>query len=89
MLEDSNLEFYKLQLQEFEIAQTEGRKKGLKFRLLDVTRSMLLRPDDHPSKYNHFPKPKIVMPTDCLHWCLPGPIDVWNDFLLQLLKTLG
>lgn len=50
VLEDSNLEFYKIQLQEFEIAQTEGRKKGLKFRLLDVTRPMLLRPDDHPSK---------------------------------------
>jgi len=23
---------------------------------------------------------------DCVHWCLPGPVDTWNEFLLQMLK---
>ncbi|KAK4360696.1 hypothetical protein RND71_019648 [Anisodus tanguticus] len=90
VLEDYNLEFYKIQLEELRIAQKEGRKRGLKFRLLDVTRPMLLRPDGHPSKYGHYlTKSKVAMPNDCVHWCLPGPIDVWNDFLLELLKKGG
>lgn len=23
---------------------------------------------------------------DCVHWCLPGPIDVWNEFLMAILE---
>nr|XP_033510657.1 protein trichome birefringence-like 19 [Nicotiana tomentosiformis] len=86
VLDSHNLEFYKIQLQEVRIAQKEGRKRGLKFRLFDVTRPMLLRPDGHPSKYGRWTKPNATVLIDCLHWCLPGPIDTWNDFLLQLLK---
>ncbi|KAM3342690.1 protein trichome birefringence-like 19 [Capsicum galapagoense] len=83
VLDDYNLEFYKIQLQELTIAQKEGKNK---FRLFDATQSMLLRPDGHPSKYGHWPKPNVTLSNDCVHWCLPGPIDVWNDFLLELMK---
>ncbi|KAK4347828.1 hypothetical protein RND71_034167 [Anisodus tanguticus] len=86
VLEDYNLEFYKTQLQELMVAQKEGEKRGLKFRLFDATQPMLLRPDGHPSKYGRWPNPNVTLSNDCVHWCLPGPIDVWSDFLLELLK---
>ncbi|KAG5624072.1 hypothetical protein H5410_009290 [Solanum commersonii] len=85
-LEGYNLEFYKIQLDELKIAQRAGRRKGLKFRLFDATQPMLLRPDGHPSKYGRYANPNVTVPNDCVHWCLPGPIDAWNDFLVQLLK---
>ncbi|XP_055806233.1 protein trichome birefringence-like 19 [Solanum dulcamara] len=86
MLEDYNLEFYKIQLQELTVAQKQGKNRDLKFRLFDATQPMLLRPDGHPSKYGHWPNPNVTLSNDCVHWCLPGPIDVWNDFLLELMK---
>lgn len=81
-----SLEFYTVQLEEMRIAEKTGGRDGGKFVLFDSTRPMKLRPDGHPSKYGHWPGAKLVMPNDCVHWCLPGPIDVWNDFLQELLK---
>lgn len=78
---------YKIQLEEFQIAKREGRRKdGRRFKLFDTTKPMWLRPDGHPSQYGHWPQQKVVLAEDCVHWCLPGPIDSWNDFLLELLK---
>ncbi|XP_073065217.1 protein trichome birefringence-like 19 isoform X1 [Primulina eburnea] len=86
-LEDYSLEMYLIQLEELRIAQKAGRRNGgAKFRLFDATKPMLLRPDGHPSKYGHLQGLKQSFANDCVHWCLPGPIDSWNDFLLQLLK---
>ncbi|XP_020265475.1 protein trichome birefringence-like 19 isoform X2 [Asparagus officinalis] len=84
-----NLELYMTQLEEFWAAEREGMKRGLKFRLLDITEAILLRPDGHPSKYGHMPGENVVMYNDCVHWCLPGPVDSWNDFLLNMLKMEG
>ncbi|KAH6791282.1 TRICHOME BIREFRINGENCE-LIKE 19 [Perilla frutescens var. frutescens] len=85
-LSDSALEFYTIQLEELGIARKAGRVNGGKLALFDTTKPMLLRPDGHPSKYGHWPGAKLVMPNDCVHWCLPGPIDAWSDFLQELLK---
>ncbi|PIN09912.1 hypothetical protein CDL12_17500 [Handroanthus impetiginosus] len=85
-LEDYSLELYKIQLKELRIARKAGRKTGRKFRLFDATKAMLLRPDGHPSKYGRWPVANQTFPNDCVHWCLPGPIDAWNDFLQELLK---
>ncbi|XP_027076583.1 protein trichome birefringence-like 19 [Coffea arabica] len=84
VLEDYMVEMYEIQQRELRIAQEEGSKRGLKFRLLDATQPMLLRPDGHPSKYGHWPNEKMA--NDCVHWCLPGPIDTWNDFLQELIE---
>ncbi|XP_057445397.1 protein trichome birefringence-like 19 [Lotus japonicus] len=81
-LEDIFMKLYMIQLEEFKIA----RNKGLKFRLFDTTQAMLLRPDGHPSRYGHWPHENVTMYNDCVHWCLPGPIDTWSDFLLEMLK---
>ncbi|KAL5723466.1 hypothetical protein ACHQM5_006865 [Ranunculus cassubicifolius] len=83
-LDNSYLEMYEAQVEEFKAAEEEAVKRGLKFRLLDTTQAMLLRPDGHPSHYGHEPHPE--WPNDCVHWCLPGPIDAWSDLLLELLN---
>ncbi|XP_014497893.1 protein trichome birefringence-like 19 [Vigna radiata var. radiata] len=88
-LEGLDLEFYMIQLEEFKIAEKEARKKGLKYRLFDVTQASMLRPDGHPSRYGHWPNENVTLYNDCVHWCLPGPIDTWSDFLLGMLKMEG
>ncbi|KGN57735.1 protein trichome birefringence-like 19 [Cucumis sativus] len=88
-LEGMNLELYMTQMEEFRRAEREGRKKGFKLRLLDTTQAMWLRPDGHPSKYSHWPQGNENLNNDCIHWCLPGPIDIWSDFLLHMLKMEG
>ncbi|MQL84212.1 hypothetical protein Taro_016710 [Colocasia esculenta] len=79
---------YKQQLVEFRRAKAEAkkRKKGVRFRLLEATAAMLLRPDGHPSRYGHWQDQNVVLRNDCVHWCLPGPVDMWNDIFLQMLK---
>ncbi|XP_022772051.1 protein trichome birefringence-like 19 [Durio zibethinus] len=88
-LDGENLELYMIQMEEFRIAEREGRKKGKRYRLMDTTQVTLLRPDGHPSRYGHWPHENVTLYNDCVHWCLPGPIDTWNDFLLQMLKMEG
>ncbi|XP_057737749.1 protein trichome birefringence-like 19 [Arachis stenosperma] len=80
------LETYLTQVDEFKAAQKEARKKGLKFMMLDTTEIMLLRPDGHPNNYGHS-KDKNTTLNDCVHWCLPGPVDTWNE-LLQYMMNL-
>ncbi|KAK3007299.1 hypothetical protein RJ639_016281 [Escallonia herrerae] len=89
VLEGENLKLYEIQVGEHKIAEKTGRRRGLKFRLMDLTQAMWLRPDGHPSKYGHWPVENVVVANDCVHWCLPGPIDTWNDFLLEMLKREG
>ncbi|XP_027082237.1 protein trichome birefringence-like 19 [Coffea eugenioides] len=88
-LEGTPLEIYLTQVEEFKAAEKEWEEKGLRFKLFDTTQAMLLRPDGHPSKYGHWPKENVTLYNDCVHWCLPGPIDSWNDFLLHMLKMEG
>ncbi|KAL5723470.1 hypothetical protein ACHQM5_006868 [Ranunculus cassubicifolius] len=82
----SELELYMAQIDEFKVTEEEALKRGLKFRLLDTTRAMLRRPDGHPGHYGQWHEPHPDRPNDCLHWCLPGPIDTWNDLLLEMLN---
>ncbi|XP_028784433.1 protein trichome birefringence-like 19 [Neltuma alba] len=87
-----DLEFYKIQMEEIRVADEEAKKKKMKknkFRVLDVTKAMLMRPDGHPSKYGHWPNANVTLYNDCVHWCLPGPIDAWSDMLLEMLKMEG
>ncbi|XP_065879206.1 xyloglucan O-acetyltransferase 4 [Euphorbia lathyris] len=67
-----------------ELERVNKIQRGKKFEALDVTRAMLMRPDGHPGAYwgNKWMKGY----NDCVHWCLPGPIDLWNDMLLALLR---
>ncbi|KAG5626610.1 hypothetical protein H5410_011828 [Solanum commersonii] len=76
----------KVELEEFE----RGSEFGLKMKLFDTTLLSLLRPDGHPGVYRQYQpfaveNKKKKMQNDCLHWCLPGPIDSWNDIMIQML----
>lgn len=77
-------ELRKIQFEEVERVREEGKekKKKKKFKILDVTKAMVMRVDGHPGSY--WPAKRNV--NDCLHWCLPGPIDMWSDLLLEALR---
>ncbi|KAD4982735.1 hypothetical protein R6Q59_002362 [Mikania micrantha] len=77
-----------IELEEFENAKQFVNGTGL--RLFDTTRLSLLRPDGHPGPYRGFhpfdgKNGNANVQNDCLHWCLPGPIDSWNDLMMSLL----
>ncbi|CAM0913542.1 unnamed protein product [Alopecurus aequalis] len=57
--------------------------------MLDVTKLATMRPDGHPGVYmKRDPFARGVperLVSDCLHFCLPGPVDTFNEILLHLL----
>ncbi|KAJ1258759.1 hypothetical protein BS78_10G100300 [Paspalum vaginatum] len=62
-----------------------------RIKVLDVTKLATMRPDGHPGAYMHRDpfapgKPERML-NDCLHFCLPGPVDTFNEILLQLLTS--
>lgn len=62
-----------------------------RLKLLDITLLANIRADGHPNSYREF-QPfgkdhKKPIQNDCLHWCLPGPIDTWNDLLVESLHN--
>ncbi|CAI9100752.1 OLC1v1037916C1 [Oldenlandia corymbosa var. corymbosa] len=55
-----------------------GAVKGTGVKLLDITALSQLREEGHVSRYSIRPTPGVQ---DCLHWCLPGVPDTWNEIL--------
>ncbi|EPS57802.1 hypothetical protein M569_17015, partial [Genlisea aurea] len=82
-MDGTTLNFYTAQVEEFAAATARGKKE---FRLMDMTKVMVLRPDGHPSRYGHWLHENVTLYNDCVHWCLPGPIDSWADFLAHLIQ---
>ncbi|KAF5753519.1 putative PMR5 domain, PC-Esterase [Helianthus annuus] len=78
-----------IELPEVSKAEERASEKGMKLKLLDVMPLSLVRPDGHPGPYRHFypfaEDKNAKVQYDCLHWCLPGPIDSWNDMLMNLV----
>ncbi|KAG6480627.1 protein trichome birefringence-like 26 [Zingiber officinale] len=71
-----------VELEEFQ----EGLANGLNLKLLDTYHLSLMRPDGHPGPYRRYHPDLTKKPQeDCLHWCLPGPIDTWNELLIAIL----
>lgn len=88
-----NMILRNVELEEFEKASSKALTNEVKLRLFDVGPLSLLRPDGHPGPYRFFQpfgkdgKAKVV--NDCLHWCLPGAIDSWNDVLMEMVAMNG
>eukprot|EP00268_Persea_americana_P015913 TRINITY_DN1751_c2_g1_i1.p1 TRINITY_DN1751_c2_g1~~TRINITY_DN1751_c2_g1_i1.p1 ORF type:complete len:276 (-),score=58.23 TRINITY_DN1751_c2_g1_i1:205-1032(-) len=59
-----------------------GAVEGTGVRLLDITAISQLRDEGHISRYSI--KATEGM-RDCLHWCLPGIPDTWNEILFAQL----
>ncbi len=49
---------------------------------LDVDAATALRADSHPWRLDMEEKGKV----DCLHYCLPGPVDMWVELWAGLLR---
>lgn len=74
-----------------EVAAARGRAPArVAVEALDVTGLALLRADGHPGPYMYaFPFADGVpdrVQNDCVHWCLPGPIDAWNEIFLEMVR---
>lgn len=77
-------------VQSEEVRRVRRRRKtsgGRRFGVLDVTRAMMMRADGHPGA--HFDSRWNRNGSDCLHWCLPGPVDMWNAVLLQRIAEIS
>ncbi|KAH7685714.1 PC-Esterase protein [Dioscorea alata] len=81
----------RVEIEEFEKAATIGAGNGVRMELLDTYHLSLLRPDGHPGPYGTYhpfdgdKKKKVKI--DCMHWCLPGPIDTWNELLVKIVSS--
>ncbi|RZR83083.1 hypothetical protein BHM03_00009621 [Ensete ventricosum] len=80
----------KIELEEFRRAVVvDGSETGARLKLLDTYQLSWLRPDAHSGpyrKFHPFDKDKNAkVQNDCLHWCLPGAIDTWNDLIMELI----
>uniref|UniRef100_A0A3Q7E9N3 Uncharacterized protein n=1 Tax=Solanum lycopersicum TaxID=4081 RepID=A0A3Q7E9N3_SOLLC len=88
-LEWMDAEMRETSIKQVNIAKKEGREKYVRFEAVDVTKLAYLRPDGHPGPYMHpFPFANGIqerVQNDCVHWCLPGPIDTWNEILMQVM----
>ncbi|KAI4343133.1 hypothetical protein MLD38_027670 [Melastoma candidum] len=84
-LKEMNRVLQGIELGEFKQGKSKADKNGVDLKLLDFTDMNLMRPDGHPGRYGRpHPSEDKRAPNDCLHWCLPGPIDAWNDVIMQI-----
>ncbi|KAM0885226.1 hypothetical protein ACQ4PT_030480 [Festuca glaucescens] len=74
-------------VQSEEVRRVRRSSGGRRFGVLDVTKAMMMRADGHPGA--HFDSRWMRNGSDCLHWCLPGPVDMWNGVLLQRLAEIS
>lgn len=84
-------EMRRIEVEEVEEAKKKMTQLGkLRLEALDVTKLAMMRPDGHPGPYMYrLPFANGVperVHNDCVHWCLPGPIDTWNEILLEVMK---
>lgn len=71
-----------------EASVNDLKRKGLDIQYLNITQLSEYRKDGHPSIYKRNwvapTKEQLLNPrknSDCVHWCLPGVPDVWNQIL--------
>ncbi|XP_059653087.1 protein trichome birefringence-like 13 [Cornus florida] len=56
--------------------------KGSSFHILEITHMSEFRADAHPSTAGG------KKHDDCMHWCLPGITDIWNDLFVAHLGNI-
>lgn len=81
------------QIEGYQRAVQRLKDGGLRVRLMDVTEMMGYRRDGHPGPYRQPINGTMerrpggrLPPQDCLHWCMPGAVDTWNEILLETLR---
>lgn len=56
--------------------------KGSGFIIFDITHLSEFRADAHPAAAGG------KKHDDCMHWCLPGITDTWNDLFVEQLNSI-
>ncbi|BFG23217.1 hypothetical protein CerSpe_094910 [Prunus speciosa] len=82
------------QIMGFNRAIEKGVTNKSKLKLMDITKPLEYRHDGHPGPYRSPDPNKKTQrgpdgrppPQDCLHWCMPGPVDTWNEFVLEIIR---
>ncbi|KAI5346934.1 hypothetical protein L3X38_014813 [Prunus dulcis] len=82
------------QIMGFNRAIEKGVTNKSKLKLMDITKPFEYRHDGHPGPYRSPDPNKKTQrgpdgrppPQDCLHWCMPGPVDTWNEFVLEIIR---
>lgn len=66
----------------------ELKVRGINVKVLNITQLSEYRKEGHPSihrkQWNPLTQDQISNPSsyaDCIHWCLPGVPDTWNELL--------
>ncbi|CAM0885133.1 unnamed protein product [Alopecurus aequalis] len=86
-------EMRKAALEEAAAAAAQRRRSGLRFEVLDVMRLASMWPDGHSGIYvfrNAYAGrqvPETVANVDYRHWCAPGPVDTFNDILVNMVAA--
>lgn len=95
---EKELEWMDTEMRKIEVEEVNKAKEhayaskltSVRFEALDITKLSNMRADSHPGPYmNPFPfanGAKDRVQNDCVHWCLPGAIDTWNEILLEVVK---
>ncbi|EPS63120.1 hypothetical protein M569_11669 [Genlisea aurea] len=60
-------------------------ERGVKVDVLRITEMSESRKDARPSVFLGSSRAKRSKWIDCVHWCLPGVPDVWNQILYQYI----
>ncbi|KAJ6804322.1 protein YLS7-like isoform X1 [Iris pallida] len=82
----------KVQVAEFERMAKRRVRNGSKLRLMDITELAGYRHDGHAGPYRKrganvaAPEGGRNGPEDCVHWCMPGPVDTWNEVLFEIIR---
>uniref|UniRef100_A0A0D9WDW4 Uncharacterized protein n=1 Tax=Leersia perrieri TaxID=77586 RepID=A0A0D9WDW4_9ORYZ len=80
-----------IELEEFRkaMAALGGSQNAANLKLLDTYSLSSMRPDGHVGPYRYpfvkGDKDAKSVQNDCLHWCVPGPIDAWNDLVMEMV----
>uniref|UniRef100_A0ACD5YXC0 Uncharacterized protein n=2 Tax=Avena sativa TaxID=4498 RepID=A0ACD5YXC0_AVESA len=85
---------YEKQVAGFRKAVENSGVRGAKLKLMDITKPFALRVDGHPGPYRSADPNKKTQrgpdgkppPQDCLHWCMPGAVDTWNEMLFETIR---
>ncbi|XP_060168034.1 protein trichome birefringence-like 13 isoform X2 [Lycium barbarum] len=56
--------------------------EGTRFHMLDISHMSEFRADAHPATAGG------KKHDDCMHWCLPGLTDIWNDLFVAYLSNI-
>lgn len=85
---EMNWMMHEIEITELEKVRAEA---ATRIHLLDITELAQVRSDGHPGPYRNLnpygaEKSLEKVQIDCLHWCLPGPIDTWNEMLMETLQ---